>query len=128
MVKMVYFPIYFRWRKRGDVRAQVLAAAGVFLVTWALHAYQSFWLIGQWTVSWTDSIFWTILGLLVIFTLLHEGRYKQVKQPSGWRALGMRAIGVLATFAILTTLWSLWSSPSIGAWIYLMTHWMGAGK
>ena len=35
MVKMVYFPVYFRLRSSGETRAQVVATAAVFVVTWA---------------------------------------------------------------------------------------------
>ena len=35
MVKVVYFPVFFRLRKRGQTLAQVVATAAVFVVTWA---------------------------------------------------------------------------------------------
>lgn len=40
MVKIVFFPVYFRLRKSGDLRAQLIATAAVFLVTWIFHSYQ----------------------------------------------------------------------------------------
>lgn len=124
MVKIVYYPVYFKLHRRGDVRAQVVATAAVFLVTWALHSYQFFWVKGQFLTSWPDTIFWTILGLLVIANVLNESRHKRRKPNPSWQARVMHAGQVLATFTVIVTLWSLWSSPTLGAWGYLMTHWM----
>jgi hypothetical protein len=123
MVKIVYFPVYFRLRKTGDLRAQVTATAAVFLVTWILHAYQSFWLIGQWTFRWTDTIFWTILGLLVVANVLYDARHRRRIAAQGWQPAATRVAQTVGTFLLMSTLWSFWASPSISSWTYLMTHW-----
>jgi len=128
MVKIVYFPVYFKLRKGGALRAEILATVAVFLTTWALHIYQSVWLIGEWTVSWTDSVFWMILGSAVLGTLLYERRHKRRQPKSGGWAFALKAASVLGTFTFITTLWSMWSSPTFGAWFYLMTHWMEHGQ
>jgi alginate O-acetyltransferase complex protein AlgI len=129
MVKIVYFPVYFKLRKKGEVAAQVVATATVFLVTWAFHSYQFFWIRGQFILSWPDTLFWLILGLLVIANVLYETRHPKRRQPdSSWRARAVRTVQVLATFTVITTLWSLWSSPSVGAFLYLMTHWIRGGS
>jgi alginate O-acetyltransferase complex protein AlgI len=124
MVKVVYFPVYFKLHRRGDVRAQVVATATVFVVTWALHSYQFFWVKGQFLTSWPDTIFWTILGLLVTANVLYESRHKRRKQNPSWQGRVIHAVQVLVTFTVIVTLWSLWSSPTVSAWAYLMTHWM----
>lgn len=129
MVKIVYFPVYFKMRKKGEVAAQVVATATVFLVTWAFHSYQFFWIRGQFILSWPDTLFWLILGLLVIANVLYETRHPKRRQPdSSWRARAVHTVQVLATFTVITTLWSLWSSPSVGAFLYLMTHWIRSGS
>ncbi len=122
MVKIVYFPVYFKLHKRGNVRAQVVATAAVFLVTWGLHSYQFFWVKGQFLISWPDTIFWTILGLLVTANVLYESRHKRRKQNPSWQGRVIHAVQVIVTFTVIVTLWSLWSSPSVGAWAYLITH------
>jgi alginate O-acetyltransferase complex protein AlgI len=124
MVKIVYFPVYFKLRKKGDVCAQVIATAAVFLVTWALHSYQFFWIRGVYEVSWPDSIFWMVLGLLVIVNVLFESRRKRRRPDSSWHGRAVHAVQVLGTFMVITTLWSLWSAPSMHSWVYLMTHWI----
>jgi alginate O-acetyltransferase complex protein AlgI len=129
MVKIVYFPVYFKLRKKGEVAAQIVATAAVFLVTWAFHSYQFFWIRGQFILSWPDTLFWLILGLLVIANVLYETRHPKRRQPdSSWRARAVHTVQVLAIFTVITTLWSLWSSPSVGAFLYLMTHWIRSGS
>jgi alginate O-acetyltransferase complex protein AlgI len=123
MLKIVYFPVYFKFRRSGDTFAKLVATIAVFLVTWALHAYQSMWIVGQVTTSWPDTIFWTILGLLVIGNVLYDGRHRLRKRTTSWQASAVQAVQVLGTFLVMITLWSLWSSPTVNSWIYLMTHW-----
>ena len=123
MVKIVYYPVYFKLRKQGVARAQVLATAAVFIVTWALHSYQIFWIQGQLAMSWPDTLFWTILGMLVIGNVLWDIRHKRGQPDASGLGRSIHALKVLGTFAMISTLWSLWSSPTIGSWIYLMTHW-----
>jgi D-alanyl-lipoteichoic acid acyltransferase DltB (MBOAT superfamily) len=127
MVKIVYFPVYFKLRKRGNLRAQVMATASVFLATWILHSYQFFWIKGQLSLGWQDALFWGILGMLVISSVLFESWHKGRRTGSSWHTHLLHAAQVLGTFALITTLWSLWSSPSVNAWIYLMTRWTHGG-
>src|SRR5271165_142997 len=123
MVKIVYFPVYFKLRKTGERRAQLLATAAVFLVTWALHSYQFFWIHGQFILSWPDTTFWGILGLLVMANVLMESRGKRRQPYSSWQVRALKPVKIFGVFVAMTTLWSLWSAPSLSAWGYLMTHW-----
>jgi D-alanyl-lipoteichoic acid acyltransferase DltB (MBOAT superfamily) len=123
MVKLVYFPLYFRLRRSGEVRAQVVATAMVFVTTWFLHAYQWFWLRGEFAITAQDTLFWAILGCLVTVNLLLERR-KQPRRPvAGWRMQAIGAVKVAATFCLIVTLWSLWNSPSPAEWLDLVTWW-----
>ena len=124
MVKIVYFPVYFRLRKRGERRAQLFATAAVFLVTWALHSYQFFWIHSQFILSWPDTIFWGVLGLLVMANVLLESRGKRQQPYSSWQVRALKPVKILGMFVAMTTLWSFWSAPNLGAWVYLMTHWI----
>jgi D-alanyl-lipoteichoic acid acyltransferase DltB (MBOAT superfamily) len=117
MVKVVYFPVYFRWRKKvGEARAQVAATALVFLVTWLLHAYQYFWLKGYFRITWTDTIFWGVLGLLVMANVLVELQPRRRREEAKWIALLRRTAQTAATFSVIVVLWSLWSLSSIEEW------------
>jgi D-alanyl-lipoteichoic acid acyltransferase DltB (MBOAT superfamily) len=127
MVKLVYFPVYFRLRRSGEVRAQVVATAGVFTVTWALHAYQWYWLRGELHLTWPDTLFWLVLGLLVIVNLLVE-RARPARRHAGvwsWRMALGRGLHVLGTFSLIVVLWSLWNSSSVAEWAEVMTSWRG---
>jgi len=123
MVKIVYLPVYFKFRKKGDLGAQILGSAAVFAISWFAHSYQSLWIQGQLSFSWTDTIFWLLLGALVITNVIYESRPKARRTSSTWRHRGLLAMRIFGTFAVITVLWSLWTSPTFSSWIYLMTNW-----
>jgi hypothetical protein len=126
MVKIFYYPVFFSLRKRGTIFAQVVGTVFVFIVTWALHAYQSFWLAGHLGIRWTDTIFWTLLGALVLGSMLWENWVgARLKRITGWRGVCLQAASMVGTFSTMTFLWFLWSAPSLGRWWFLMTCWKG---
>jgi D-alanyl-lipoteichoic acid acyltransferase DltB (MBOAT superfamily) len=123
MVKIVYFPVFFRLRKSGEMRAQVVATSCVFVVTWLLHSYQWFWLRGELLLTWTDTLFWAILGALVIVNLLMEQRRKPAPPSSGWQAQAVHGLKVLGTLTFIVVLWSFWHSPTVEQWLDVMMWW-----
>jgi alginate O-acetyltransferase complex protein AlgI len=122
MVKLVYFPVYFRLRRSGEQRAQVVATVLVFVATWLLHSYQWFWLRGTWHFTWTDTLFWAILGGLVVVNLLMERRKKKAPRP-GWSGQAIGALQTAGTFSLIVVLWSFWNAPTVGEWVELVTWW-----
>ena len=64
-MKIFYYPLFFRLRRYGEVPAIVAATLIVFVLTWVLHAYQWFWLRGDFPITWQDGIFWMGLALPV---------------------------------------------------------------
>jgi alginate O-acetyltransferase complex protein AlgI len=122
MVKLVYFPVYFKLRRTGELRAQIVATVLVFVVTWLLHSYQWFWLRGEWLFTWTDTLFWAIFGGLMVINMLMERR-RTVAPAPGWRSRSVVALQTAATFSLIVVLWSLWSSPTVGEWVDLVTWW-----
>jgi D-alanyl-lipoteichoic acid acyltransferase DltB (MBOAT superfamily) len=126
MMKLVYYPSYFRLRRWGDNTALVLATIIVFLATWLLHSYQWFWLRGGFPFQPQDALFWGVLGALVVFGSLREmkrTRKRRLDRGPAWSAaLALRRLG---TFSAICVLWSLWSADSISAWL---TMWMVAGN
>jgi D-alanyl-lipoteichoic acid acyltransferase DltB (MBOAT superfamily) len=124
MQKVVFLPVYFPLRKRGETLALVVGTIVVFFITWATHAYQWFWLRGEGLWSATDALFWAILGVLLIGNSLWEAkRGRKRVLPGAKRSLrdalinGASAAGV---FALICTLWTMWGSPTFGDWIDLM--------
>lgn len=121
MMKLVFYPMYFRIKRLGPAMAVGLSTAAVFVVTWLLHSYQWFWLRGGFPMTLPDFLFWGILGALVVRGALKELRAtKAPKRKAGrWDfKLGLRAA---LTFGLFCFLWSLWSTESVGQWIWMLT-------
>jgi alginate O-acetyltransferase complex protein AlgI len=119
MVRLVFNPVVFRLKRQPRPVALAVATAIVFVVTWLLHAYQSFWLRGIWGFSAPDALFWGTLGVLVLINVQLDARRvgNPSRSPLRWPIRGARIAG---TFTAIALLWSLWSSPSVGAWLDLI--------
>ena len=98
-----------------------IATIASFAATWFLHAYQWFWLRGQFLLTWPDVLFWTILAALVLHKNLSDQRKPRpsfLTRPTITPGLllrrTLRASGVFFTMAVL---WSFWYSPTIGEWV-----------
>jgi len=125
MMKLFFYPTYFKIRHWGATTSLVLATAFVFFLTWLLHAYQWFWLRGSFLLTAQDLLFWFILALIVVINTFYEAkrsRKRTLGQSSRTggdiAALALRSAG---TFTIMAVLWSLWSSDSISDWISLLS-------
>ena len=119
MMKLVYYPGFFRLRSKGSKMAMVGATIIVFFVTWILHSYQWFWLRGGFPLELQDALFWGILGALVIFGSLRELKRPSQRTPkrSAWNwSLALRTI---AFFCTICFLWSLWSADSVMSWLMM---------
>jgi len=120
MAKVVYYPAYFKLRKMGTLQAELLGTTLVILVTWFLHAYQFFWLRGQFHITVTDSLFWAILGTCMLLNVWYENKHKKRLQITGWQSRVTYCLQVAATFSFMAILWSMWSANSIPDWIYFL--------
>ncbi|MFO0954409.1 MAG: hypothetical protein U0835_25265 [Isosphaeraceae bacterium] len=132
MVRVVFNPVVFAMKRQPRPLALAVATAAVFFVTWVLHAYQSFWIRGVWGFSVTDTLFWGVLGLLVLVNVQLDARRSNLKardrvEADGPRALAVRSLKTAGTFATLALLWSLWTSPSLSAWLSLLGRGVGLG-
>jgi hypothetical protein len=122
MVRLFFNPVVFRLKRWPQPVALALATVAVFFATWFLHAYQSYWLRGSWGFTVPDALFWGILGALVMVNVQFDARRSRARGRSGdasrtARALVLHALKVGGTFAAVAVLWSLWSSPSLSAWL-----------
>jgi hypothetical protein len=125
MLKVFYYPTYFRIRQWGPNSSLIFATAFVFFLTWFFHAYQWFWLRGTFLLTAPDMLFWFILACLVVANTLYEARRGR-KRTLGQASMTIGDIAVLAlrtagTFTVMAILWSLWSSDSIRDWIALIS-------
>ena len=120
MMKLVFYPSYFRTRRWGDTTALVLSTALVFFVTWILHGYQWFWIRGSWEFTWNDALFWLILALFVVVNALYEVKHGRRRSFGiamvSWRDAMTVALKTIGVFCTICVLWSFWSAPSISEW------------
>ena len=123
MMKLVYYPSFFRFRKIGMRKAIVLALVMVFVATWALHSYQWFWLRSDWLLSWQDATFYVFLGSLVIWQSLKEAKpgRKRSLDTGVRRWSPKRAVNALLTMSTLMILWSFWTADSVDQWLAMWT-------
>lgn len=120
MMSLVFYPVYFRVKQWGPAASVGIATAAVFATTWVLHSYQWFWLRGGFPVTPQDILFWGLLGGLVVFGALRELKPgpKSRQKADGWSLrAGLRAF---TTFAMFCFLWSLWSTESVGQWLWTL--------
>ena len=135
MVRVVFNPVVFRLKRWPTSKALAAATLVVFLATWALHAYQSFWLRGSWGFSLPDALFWGVLGALVMVNVQLDARRSRGRSRSltpkaqGFdpKAFALRSAKVLGTLTTIALLWSLWSSPSLTAWLSMLGRGLGIG-
>ncbi len=123
MTRLVYLPLLQWVRPLGNLPAVAVPVLAVFVVSWLLHSYQWFWLQGAFPLRWVDAFFWGSVGLLVMAASLVEvrGGRRRVRTRGRWTPLSFarRALQTLATFSVITVLWSLWTSESINDWLAL---------
>jgi hypothetical protein len=119
MMKVVYYPAYFRLRKAAALRGSetaviIVSTVFVFAATWFLHAYQWFWILGTFLLSWTDVAFWSVLAVGLIGSTLLELRRGRVRSlgATRWtaRLVVRRSLQTAAMFVVMSLLWALWTS------------------
>ncbi|MER9071568.1 SGNH/GDSL hydrolase family protein [Mesorhizobium sp. M0904] len=120
IMKIVYYPLYFRFRRWGESVALVSATLLAFLATWLLHNYQWFWLRGTWVFTWNDFLFWMILAVLVTINAHYEMRHGRTRRLRGgalsWNGALQTASRTIGVFVVICLLWSFWSASSVPQW------------
>ncbi len=121
MMKIVYYPMFFKLRKWGTTTGIVLATVLVFFTTWILHSYQWFWLRGSFPLHPQDSFFWGIFGLLVIANSLYEIKHgrKRTLGAKEWSLANAIKVTLktISVFLAICLLWSFWTSNSVSEWV-----------
>lgn len=141
MMKIVYYPIFVRMRRKDATRAMVVATVAVFFFSWLLHSYQWFWILGDFPLTVVDVIFWTIFAITVLANSLLQARGGARRSLGGRqisaRAAVVHATKVVAMFSWMCLLWSFWTSTGIESWTGMLAAsaegpavqwaWLGAG-
>ena len=132
MIKVFYYPIFFRLKKLGPTTGLVLSTVIVFIITWLLHSYQWFWLRGTFPLNLQDGLYWGILGGLVIVNTLWESKKgrrrslgKQTWTPQG---LAIHTLKIIGVFTVVTVLWSMWTADTFAQWLNIWNAAGGSGE
>lgn len=125
MMKVFYYPAYFKIKHWGATTSLVVATSFVFVLTWFFHAYQWFWLRGTFLLTIPDILFWFILAVLVVINTLYDTR-NPPKRTLGQRTwtfkdIASQTLKSAGTFSVMAILWSLWSSDSVADWFGLLS-------
>ena len=123
MLKVFYYPAYFALKMFGDTTRLIIATIVVFLLTWAFHSYQWFWLRGSILFTPPDILYWALFGILILVNSIYEvrkGRSRSIGPPK-WstRKTTIESLKMLGVFSTIAILWGLWTSPSIQEYLGL---------
>ena len=118
MQKVVYMPTLFRLKRgHSETFSVIMATLLVFAVTWFMHSYQWFWLLGTWLWSATDALFWLFLATCLVANSVWElrrGRARMSLTPGVSLRLSVRhGVQTAGMFTLMCVLWTFWASPTI---------------
>ncbi|MBR9919611.1 MAG: hypothetical protein GYB31_02155 [Bacteroidetes bacterium] len=126
MMKVFYYPVYFKLRKLGTTSRTVISILIAFGITWMLHSYQWFWLQGSFPIRLIDGIFWGIFGITVAVSSVRQmnnsPKGKKNKNQSAGKRVFFRLLRISSLFVFMCILWTFWNSPSVSAWIELVVR------
>lgn len=118
VIRLFYYPLFFKIRKIGDLNAKVLAILVIFIMTWFLHSLQWFWLRGFFPLRMVDAVFWGLFGVLVAGNAIWESKKAKVRpDKKSWRYAAVMTIQIIGMFTFMSILWSVWSSTTMGEWL-----------
>lgn len=116
LMKLCYYPTYFRVRKWSPTYALTIATLVTFFFTWLFHVYQWFWVLGTNPISETGMIYWGIFGLVATLNTLSERKQKRIKPRPVWSFATKHIAKVFLTFLSMALLYSVWMAPSFLIW------------
>ena len=124
IIRIFYYPFYFRIRKIFPKNAIVLGTFYCFVITWFMHFYQLFWLKGVFIPKATDIIYWMVIGTGVTTTVylierkkIYAFSYLRYLHFKGAVILGVR---VFIMLMVMSFLWILWQCDSVEQWWFAM--------
>jgi hypothetical protein len=125
IMKIFFYPAYFRLKHLGPTTALALATLYAFVATWALHSYQWFWLKGSFLLTFQDMLFWSILAALVLVNAIYEARWGRSRALTRTRPTLRTQVGValrtVGTFLTICTLWTVWGAQSSDELVMLLS-------
>lgn len=113
MMKLFFLPTFYTVRGRGASLgvATVVGVFCVFVLTWLLHSWQTFWLRGSFPVNSRDALLWLGAGTCVsINALLETSRRRKDDRPIWWQAIS-RSVQTVSMFWLISLFWACWTRP-----------------
>lgn len=117
VIRLFYYPIFFKIRNLGDLNAKVLTILFIFFMTWFLHSLQWFWLRGFFPIRMVDVVFWGVFGILVAGNAVWESKKRRTRPDTkSWSYAATMTAQIIGMFLFMSILWSIWSSTTMGDW------------
>ncbi|MEQ8705800.1 MAG: hypothetical protein RIC19_17870 [Phaeodactylibacter sp.] len=123
IMKVFYYPVYFKIKHLGPIRAMFITVLIIFVINWFLHGYQWFWIRGQFPLTIQDAVFWGVFGIAVALNSIVQARTrkKRLDKDQFYPAHAIRtSLNVLGIFLFMAVLWSFWTTNDIREWWQMM--------
>lgn len=114
MSKMFFFPAFFFLRQRGSSAgiAIALSVFWVFVCTWLLHSWQTFWLMGRFPITLNDACLWIGAGACVAINAVYDSRRGQRTPPGPWLFALSLSVRTVSMFVLVSLFWACWTKPA----------------
>lgn len=124
MSKFFFYPSFYALRRHNAsaTSAMLLSTLVVFVSTWLLHSWQTFWLLGQFPVSVNDACLWLGAGVIVSLNVLLESKWRRDDESPMWIAALITSTRTVGMFSLISLFWACWTKPGF---LYLLTAAMG---
>jgi hypothetical protein len=119
MVKLVYYPLYFKLRKKTKA-AILITSLTTLTISAMLHGWQWFWLQGTFVLHAPGIIFWCVIGLVISINLAMQNPVGTA--PPKKLNPSIRALRITGMFLFMCFMWSLWNSSSVSEWVNLLSY------
>jgi hypothetical protein len=128
MTRVFYYSLLFKLKKLPMKFALFATTLFMFFVTWALHAWQWYWIKGKMLLNPNDMLFWALLGTAIsVNAVIAYSRIGKPPKKEGTIDYFKKTCGIMVMFFSMSFLWSLWTSSSIKEFFYL-TSFIGSAS
>ncbi|HUP80601.1 MAG TPA: hypothetical protein VM260_18780, partial [Pirellula sp.] len=113
MAKIFFYPIFFAVRRRGTTvgPAIILGVFGVFICTWLLHSWQTFWLLGRFPLTANDALLWLGVGGCVAVNAALDARRTSNSSRKAWLIALSVSVRTVTMFLLVSLFWACWTKP-----------------
>ena len=118
LMKLSYYPAYFKLRKITPGYAIILSALVTFFFTWFFHIYQWGWILGSNPIRITSILYWGIFGILA--TLSMQLEMKKTKPDHSFLGSVKHAGKVMGVFFTMAILYSMWTHATLADWLSIV--------